>query len=388
MNTIRSRLSDAWSRIRIPRSVIISVCVLPAVLMILFYALRSSTVVMGWVDTSIAVPVRSFLGLLSSIYPFSMMEVLCTVAGVWLIYYLVKSGMAISRRRSKLKILGKRLLPVLVAALYIWSLFCWLWNSGYHAPGFAEKNGLAGDGVALEDLIKVTRHFARKANELAPQVDRDEDGRYIEDRIEMFAASPDIFRNVMREFPGLEGRVYRPKAMMFSWLMSRTGYTGIYFALTGESNININAPGYLMPATVAHEQAHQLGVFAEDEANFVGIVACVTSRNVVFEYAGYMLGLSYLLNALFSEDFHVWAEIMDSLSEDVLRDRLENFEFWAAQRTVNTGINILDNVLTAVTETVSDAVDTIYDGYLRSQNQELGIRSYGACVDLLVRYFS
>jgi hypothetical protein len=175
--------------------------------------------------------------------------------------------------------------------------------------------------------------------------------------------------------------------MAFSWLMSRTGYAGMYFALTGEANINIRAPGFLMPATVAHEHAHQLGIFAEEEANFAGILACVTSGNIVFEYAGYFKGLMYLLDALFEADSAAWVEIRASLSDEVLWDWQHNYDYWQSQRRVETGVVFLDTVLTAVTMTVSDAVDTIYDGFLRAQNQELGIRSYGACVDLLVEYF-
>ena len=182
--------------------------------------------------------------------------------------------------------------------------------------------------------------------------------------------------------------------MMFSWFMSITGYSGMYFALTGEAMINTQPPGTFMPMTVAHEHAHQLGIFAEDEANFVGILACITSENIVFEYAGYMSGLSYLLNALawsdnifassFSEEWHI---VMDSLSDNVHRDRHENSIFWATRTTANTGVTFLDNILTSVAETTSDVVDSIYDSFLRSNDQELGIRSYGACVDLLVLYF-
>jgi len=158
--------------------------------------------------------------------------------------------------------------------------------------------------------------------------------------------------------------------------------------------INTQPPVTFMPATVAHEHAHQLGVFAEDEANFVGILASVKSENPVFMYAGYMSGLSYLLNALSWPDNwfssgpgEEWFIVSDSLSENVLRDREENFMFWSTRTTSNTGVNFIDNILTTVAETTSDAVNTIYDGFLKSQNQELGIRSYGACVDLLVEYF-
>ena len=386
MNT---KSKKKWRKpvIKVPRGAILAICILPAVLILLFYALRPFSSVMDWATMNISAPVRRFLGMLSSIYPISIMEILFAATIIWLVFYLVKTIMVTVRRRGKWMILGKRLLPVVVAALYVWGAFCWLWVSGYHASSFAEKNGFSGGGVLTQDLIAVTELFAAHANELALLVERDEDGHFVEDRHEMFAASTYIFQNIATEFPSLGGRLYRPKPMIFSWLMSRTGYTGIYFALTGEANINTLAPGFLMPATVAHEHAHHLGVFAEDEANFVGILACIKSGNTIFEYAGYLKGLMYLLSAVFEADYMAWLEISASLSDQVLRDWQDNSDYWQSQRVVETGVEFLDGFLTAVTVTVSDAVDTIYDGFLKSQNQELGIRSYGACVDLLVEYF-
>ena len=381
--------SKKWyQRIKLPRGVIIAICALPAVLTALFYVMRSLTSAMDWTALYVAAPVRGFFGMLSGLYPFSMMEILLTVAGIGLIYYIISSVATAMRRRGRWKILGIRLLPVAVAALYIWGVFCWLWNSGYHAPGFAERNGFSGGGVPLESLVEVTGIFAEKASELSVLVPRDDDGSYLGNRREMFAASLDVYQNISSEFPSLGGKLYRPKPMIYSWLMSRTGYTGMYFALTGEANINTRPPEALMPATVAHEHAHQLGVFAEDEANFVGILGCVTSGDVIFEYAGYLSGLSHLLSALGREDKEAYRSIMDNLSEEVLGDWRENSEFWQAQKRVETGIGFLDKLLTSVTVTVSDAVDTVYDGYLKSNNQELGIKSYGACVDLLVEYFA
>ena len=385
-----------WFRehIKIPVGVTIAICVLPVILTGLFYMLRLNKDVMDFIVRYISLPIRSFFGLLSSIYPFSIMEILCTAAGVFLIYYIIISIRDTSRRRSKWKLLGKRLLPVLVVAVYVWSLFCWLWSSGYHATGFAERNGFSNEGIARDDLIAVALHFAEKANELSVEVERDLDGGYVADRRTMFAESIYVYRNISSEFTGLNGRLFPPKPMLYSWLMSITGYSGMYFALTGEAMINTQPPGIYMPATVAHEHAHQLGVFAEDEANFVGILACITSENKVFQYAGYMSGLNYLLNALMwdgnwlsSGPGEDWFNIIDSLSEEVHRDRHDNMVFWSTRTTSNTGIEFIDNILTTVAETTSNAVDTVYDGYLKSQNQELGIRSYGACVDLLVEYF-
>jgi hypothetical protein len=371
-------------KLKIPFGVKIAICVFPVFITALFYVLRFNTGVMDWVVKYISAPVRNFFGLLSSIYPFAIMEVICTAAVVFLIYYIIKSIRDTSRRRGKWKLLGKRVLPILVVACYLWGAFCWLWNSGYHATGFAERYEFSNEGVAIEDVVIVAQFFALKTNELSELMERDDEGNYIADRRTMFADSTGIYRNISREFPSLQGRLYAPKPMMYSWLMSITRYSGMYFALTGEAMINTHPPGTFMPFTVAHEHAHQLGIFAEDEANFVGIAACVTSGNPVFEYAGYLSGLGYLMNALPVDDL---IEILDNMNYFVKLDRFENAVFWSTRTTANTGINFLDRFLTTVAETTSDAVNTIYDTFLKSQNQELGLQSYGACVDLLVEYF-
>jgi len=397
MSFTRAEKIKNWFRehIKIPLGVKIAICVLPVVITALFYILRSSRAVMDWVAVYISLPLRSFFGLLSSIYPFSIMEIVCTAAGIFLIYYIVKTIKDSSRRREKWKMLGKRFLPVLVIACYIWGLFCWLWSSGYHATGFAERYEISNEGVSRENLITVTKLFAEKANELSFLVERDNEGRYISNRYEMFADSLGVYRNISQEFPSLRGRLYAPKPMLYSWLMSVTGYAGMYFALTGEAMINTQPPGAFMPVTVAHEHAHRLGVFAEDEANFVAILACIASDNITFQYAGYMSGLNYLLNALMFPDnlfssslSEEWFEIMSSLNTNVLVDRQESFDFWSSRTNVNIGIDFLDRFLTNVAESTNDAVNTIYDNFLKSHNQELGIRSYGACVDLIVEYYN
>ena len=184
------------THIKIPRGVIIAICILPVVLTALFYALRSTRGAMDWAASYISQPVRSFFGLLSSVYPFSIMEIVSSALVVFLIYYVVKSIRDTSRRREKWKLLGKRLLPILIVACYIWCAFCWLWNSGYHSSGFAVKNGFSGDGVSVSDLTAVTRLFADKACELSQIVERDEEGRYIPNRRVMFAESTSVYRNI------------------------------------------------------------------------------------------------------------------------------------------------------------------------------------------------
>lgn len=374
---------------RVPRGVVIAICVLPVVVVALFYILRPMRDVMDWVAVYLTLPIRRFLGMLSSIYPPALMEILCTVAGIFLIYYIVKAIRDSSRRRAKWKMLGKRALWLLVAFCYVYGAFCWLWSAGYHTTGFAEKNGFANAGTTSEDLAAVTQMFADGANRLSVYLERDEDGNLIFDRREMLAQSRGVYINASERFPSLGGPVYAPKPMyLYSWLMTATRYAGIYFALTGEAMFNTQEHPAYMPATVAHEIAHQLGVFAEDEANFVSIMACVTSGYPVFEYAGYLKGLSYLSNALAGADLDEWSRIMNSLTDEVRLDRDQNARFWANAGMSDLGIDFLDTIITNINNTANDVVDFVYDDYLKSQNQELGLQTYGACVDLLVEHFA
>ena len=380
--------SKKWyKRIKIPIGVIIAVSVLPVVIIALFYILRTNSDVMWWATTYISAPIRMFLGMFTSVYPFSMMEVLIVASIIGFIYYIIRTIMLTVRRRGKLKILGKRALTLFVTLAYVWGIFCWLWNVGYHAPGFAQRNGFTGYGVNQQNLTAVTRVFAQRANELSVLVERDEYGNYVGNRRQIFEESMYVFENVSEEFPCLDGRLFRPKPMLFSFLMSRTGYGGVYFALTGEANINTQLPYMTMPFTVVHEHAHTLGVFAEDEANFVAILAGITSENIIFEYSGYLVGLMYLMPALQVANPEAWQEISRDLYPELLRDWNEVAKFWQSQRVVETGIDIVDRVLTNVTETMRESVDVVYDAFLRANEQELGLMSYGACVDLIIEYF-
>ncbi|MCL1835557.1 MAG: DUF3810 domain-containing protein [Oscillospiraceae bacterium] len=368
-------------------AVILAECAFPVVLLVLFYALRANKDFMARTQAGFAEPVRGFLGKTSSVLPFSLMELLCAAAVIWVLYTLIRMIAALFHERDKLKTLLSRLLKIAIPALYIWCAFCWLWNVGYHAPGFAEKSGFANNGVSVIGLSDTARLFAEKANEYAPLVARDADGYVIGDTRLFLSSAVNAYDGLAQDFPCLAAQLRKPKPMLFSRLMSRTGYTGVYFALTGESNVNTHVPRYTIPSTATHELAHQCGVFYEAEANFVAVVACVRSEDPAFAYSGYMLGLSHLLNALYEADRDAWQEVYGTLCPQILFDRAQSHEYWRSQETFDTGIRQLDRFLEFLTNKTSGAVTSVYDSYLRSNNQELGVRSYGACVDLLVEYF-
>lgn len=122
----------------------------------------------------------------------------------------------------------------------------------------------------MEDLYETALYYAGMANSLADAVARDEEGVFAESIDAIFAASDTVYTGLYEQYPFLDTPIRTPKRMLFSELMSITGFTGVYFPFTSETNLNINAPACLLPSTIAHELAHQKNIAAEQEANFPG----------------------------------------------------------------------------------------------------------------------
>ena len=152
--------------------------------------------------------------------------------------------------------------------------------------------------------------------------------------------------------------------------MSYTDFTGFFFPFTAEANVNTDFPPALFASTVAHELAHQRGVAKEQEANFAAVLASLEYGDAEYCYSACVLAYTHLGNALYSADYDAWKRIYLTLNEDVRRDFDANREYWAQFETP-----------------VQKVSNTVYEGFLHSYDQTMGLKSYGACVDLLVNYY-
>ena len=343
---------------------------IPLALVILFHLLKDNRALMtGWVFGVMA-PFERILGRLWSVVPLSAAELLTALFLIWCVVWLVRAVVLVIRQKAPLPFL-RRLLALASAWLWLWAGLCWLWNAAYYVPTFAQREGLDTAPYSVEELAAVTEYFARQAAALAPRVPRDGEGHFAAELSDCFDRGPDIYRNIAGEFPSLEVVPVKAKTLLFSRLQSILGFTGVYFPFTGEANVNVDAPACLVPATIGHEMAHQRMVASELEANFVGIAACTSCDDVVFQYSGYLLGLIQLCNALYPVDDAAWYAIAEEyFNRELAADWRDNNDYWAALESP-----------------VEDKAQDIYDGFLKNNDQELGIQSYGACVDLLVSYY-
>lgn len=224
--------------------------------------------------------------------------------------------------------------------------------------------------MSAADLELVTLWFADRLNAYSALVPRDGALLCCTDRQSVLARSSRLFDNAQQRFPCLAGPEVPAKPMFFSRLMSYLDFTGFFCPFTAEANVNTDFPEALFPATVAHELSHQRGVAKEQEANFVAVLASLESGDPDFCYSACLLAYVHLANALADADPAAYQMIRAGLSEGVLADLRASQDYWER----------LETPVQAVT-------NTVYEGFLQSYNQTLGLRSYGACVDLLVNYY-
>lgn len=336
-------------------------------LVILQRALRGNRALMRMLSLRVVQPVHRFLAVQTGKLPFSLAEVLILLAGTALLMFTASTLWKLVFRPERLKTLGRYLLTVASAGLAVYAGFCLLWGVFYYGDDFMERAGFKMREITVSELEEVTVYFAGLANRYSSEVPRDSGGVCATDRKAVLEKSRTLYRAAEKACPELKGPAVAAKPFFFSKLLSLTDFTGFFFPFTAEANVNTDAPASEFAATVAHELAHQRGVAREQEANFFAVYASLLDGDPDYCYSASLMAYTYLGNALYSASPSAWEAVFQSLNEDVLRDLEVTRSYWKQYETP--------------VQTVSN---TVYEGFLYSYDQTLGLKSYGACVDLLV----
>ncbi len=327
-------------------------------------------------------PVLAFiLGGITSLLPFSLMELLiCLILvgilaliGVMIVHTIrtrnTKAGGETVQEdtggRRGIDLI-RRLCILVSIVIFIFVVFCGL---NYYRLEFTAFSGLTVRDSTVAELEALCTELAENANRLREQVTPDQDAVTVlpDGALETAKKARETFGKLSEKFEVLPDLPITPKPVVNSWWMSMMQITGVFTPFTFEANVNIAAPDYGIPATMCHELAHTRGFMREDEANFISYLACRDSDYVQFQYSGAMLGLVHSLNRLYSADQEAFMRVNQMLSQGVRLDFAYNDAYW-------------QNYEGPVAE-VSNTVNHIY---LKANNQTDGVRSYGRMVDLLL----
>lgn len=341
-----------------------------AVLILLHLLTRPFRALNVWLSAHLVRPAHLWLSVQTGQVPFSVAELLITLLVILLVYYLLSQLIRLFTRPQFFLRLYRTIATLLALGLTVYAGFCLLWGVYYYGDDFIAQSGLKSEPISVEQLERVTAYFADLSCEYSGRVARDENGLYAGDRGAILDRSPALYRAVEADFPCLEGPALRAKGVMCSRVMSYLDFTGFFFPFTAEANVNLDFPPALFASTVAHELAHQRGVAKEQEANFVAVLACLENGDPDYVYSAALLAYTHLGNALHKADPEAWERVYGRLNEAVLADFAAGRAYWKQFETP-----------------VQSVSNTVYESFLHSYSQELGLKSYGACVDLLVNYY-
>jgi hypothetical protein len=169
--------------------------------------------------------------------------------------------------------------------------------------------------------------------------------------------------------PQFAYRVRSVKASLFSYPGLYIGFAGYYNPFTGEAQVNILDPAITLPYTACHEMGHQLGYAKENEANFIGFLACRESPDPAVRYSTYLDLYGYAVRELYFRDSALALSLRATLNPGVRQDLRE------LQRFNRRYSNPLEPVIWRA-----------YSRYLRANGQPQGVATYSDVTAWLIAF--
>ncbi len=308
--------------------------------------------------------VSAFFRTLFGWIPFSVGEIIYTLLIALGLRYLI-----IRRKKIKANKLAFLRDVVMVLSIFYFT-FNLVWGLNYYREPLSNRLGIQNEAT-YEDIKKLTSDLIQKTNQIQVQITGD--STLI---VQIPYTRNEVFEKTIRNYEALAQQLpfldyHRPsiKNSIYSLPSSYMGIGGYLNPFTNEAQVNEKTLLFRFPVVSGHEIGHQVGYSAENETNFIGYLVTVKNEDIYFQYSAYAYALSYCLNAVHRTDENASRELYAQLNEGVIKNYKELQEYHEAYE------NPFEPVFKSV-----------FSAFLKANNQEDGIQSYGKVVDLMVGY--
>ncbi|MCF6308559.1 MAG: DUF3810 domain-containing protein [Flavobacteriaceae bacterium] len=253
----------------------------------------------------------------------------------------------------------------------VYLAFNLLWGLNYYRIPLHKKLAIKTD-YTTEQLIETTKRLIKKSNKMHRKLGF-ADSVKIEspyDHKQIFNMTLNGYENLAEKHPNL---AYSPLSLKKSnWSLGLTymGYSGYYNPFSGEAQVNGLIKLHKFPVVSCHEQAHQIGYAAENEANFIAALATLNNDDEFIQYTGYIFALRYCVNEIARRDLDAYHDLLETINSGILKSYKEMREFWKSY----------DNPFEVISK-------LFWDQFLKANNQSKGIKSYSYMVALIVNYY-
>lgn len=307
--------------------------------------------------------ISKFLRSIFDNFTFSIGDILYIFTLTIIVFKVFKN------RKMKIKKVIIDGLGILSVLYFIFHLF---WGLNYYRTPLTQKLNLKTN-YSTEDLIKTTKEIILLTNKVHFDITNDTE-KVVSLKLNFEDLKKEInigYKNISKKYPFLKYYPSNQKKSLFSTPISYMGFSGYFNPFTNETQLNWHTPKNSQPITQAHEQAHQLGFAAENEANFIAFLATNENNNIFIKYSALTFALRYCLNDLFIKDLDSFNYLKSSVNYGVLKDFENRQKKW----------NYFKNPLEPLFK-------KIYSKFLNFNNQKLGIKSYSYVVAHIVNYYN
>lgn len=279
--------------------------------------------------------------------PFSVGDILYLLVACILlisIFRFFRFSILYKSRKGKL---NKLLATSVVSLLSVYVLYFYSWGANYTRAKIWKPT---------EDTVWTRPHLEALNDTLIHSLNILDHTEEDHSLAKMNAKVRSVYKDRISErVPGL-----MVKPSLFGNAIYYFGIQGYYNPITGEAQFARSLPPFMWGFVIAHEMAHQTGIAAEGEANFMAYVMCVKSEDVQLQYSAYFNLFLYANRELARYDSAAAADKRDLLRPGVI-EHLKTLEAHRMQyKSIFRG-----------------TVLSIYNWMLRSQGQAKGLKSYG-----------
>lgn len=254
-------------------------------------------------------------------------------------------------------------------------LFLLLWGFNYQRQPLANNLNLEGRQTRPGELEAICALMVSRLNAsyegARTKLDWSNEKGLPLSRQQLYDALETSYQSLTILGRASEGGYGPPKPLTLSPLLSRFGISGIYSPFTGEANYNEEAPACDLPYVIAHEKAHQRGFAREDEANFVGFLACVNATDPFVRYSGYLQAMPRVMGVLATTNEDEYRVLLSRIGQGARADLQSRAAFWQMRES-----RVLGEVARKTNNT-----------YLKANRVRSGIANYDEVTALIINYF-
>ena len=232
----------------------------------------------------------------------------------------------------------------------LYFLFYFLWGLNYFKPSLVDKLNIKSEyefSVLDETINKVIFEINKESSFISEDINKS-----------------DIFNLINTNASNIKKSII-PDIFLYQKV------SGHYIPFTSEAIFVDKIPLVDMPIVILHEQAHQSGYANEGEASFIAFSKAINDKEPYIRYSGYFYALINLLNEISKKNSDKLDDYITKLDEKVISDIKKVQNFWSKYSN-----SFLDK-----------AQNYIYDLYLKSNNQEAGIMTYGEVSLYIIHYY-